>query len=167
MNTVYIGIGSNIGRREEYIEKALLLMEEYGIRIKKVSSLYETEPYGMKEQPLFLNLVVEAMTYMEPKELLNILKIIEKEVGRKKRTRWGPREIDLDILLYEDRVVEDEGLTIPHYDLENRAFFLYPLLELNDKLRNPKTGRKISEIIKEKWGSTFIPDGMRIVRRYF
>jgi 2-amino-4-hydroxy-6-hydroxymethyldihydropteridine diphosphokinase len=144
---VYLGIGSNLGERRKNIEEAIsLLMESDSIRVKKISSLIETEPEGVREQPFFLNGVVEIETELSPSLLLKCLKSIEKELGRKDTKRWGPRIIDLDILLYGDLIIADDNLKIPHPLLTERNFVLTPLREIAPDAIHPVLGKKIQAI---------------------
>nr|WP_281012970.1 2-amino-4-hydroxy-6-hydroxymethyldihydropteridine diphosphokinase [Pseudothermotoga thermarum] len=123
-------MGSNLENRLKNIQNACLLMEKRQIQIVRKSSIYETKPYGKTDQPDFLNCVVEVETTLTPTRLLENLLEIEKILGRVRTEKWGPRTIDLDILLYGNIVFETQNLTIPHYDLLNRQFFLVPLVEL-------------------------------------
>ena len=144
---VYLGLGSNLGERRKNIEASLdLLMENPSIRVKKISSLIETEPEGVKKQPFFLNGVVEIETDLSPFLLLKFLKSIEKALGRKSARRWGPRIIDLDILLYSDLIIDDDNLKIPHPLLTERDFVLAPLKEIAPEAIHPILGKKIQEI---------------------
>lgn len=146
---VYIGLGSNLGYRKGNIRKAVSLLEGLG-RISKISSIYETEPVGPVEQRWFLNAVVEIETDLEPRELLLRLKELERRIGRSEGgERWGPREIDLDILFYGDLVMEDEDLIIPHPRIGERRFVLEPLYEIAPDLIHPITGSTVSEMLKE------------------
>lgn len=144
MPTCYIAFGSNWGDRLEYILKAFEFLKEYG-SIKKVSTLYISQPWGKTDQPEFLNGVLEFQTNLKPIELLKVLKEIEQKTGRKARERWGPREIDLDILLYEKHIIMLSFLHIPHIYLTERDFFLYPLLELNPELTHPISKVKLKD----------------------
>lgn len=126
---VYIGIGSNLGDREGNIKNALLDIAKIG-KITRKSSLYETEPMGYKDQPAFLNCVISVDTNIEPKNLLTILKKIEKRLGRENTFKNGPRTIDLDILLYGNRIVGQSDLKIPHPRMGERKFVLTPLREI-------------------------------------
>src|SRR4030067_2366568 len=114
MSIAYIGIGSKLGNREENCEKAVSLLEESGIRVLKRSSLIETEPWGVKDQPKFINMAVEAETQLAPEELLRIVKKIETALGRRETTRWGARLMYLDILLYDNLTIDTTELQIPH-----------------------------------------------------
>src|SRR3972149_7007496 len=114
MSIAYIGIGSNLGDREGNCERAIKLLIANGITVTKRSSMAETEPWGVKEQPNFINMAVEIKTGLTPEELLRLLKNIEVDVGRLPTSHWGPRIIDLDILLYDDVIMETPELQIPH-----------------------------------------------------
>lgn len=148
---VHIGIGSNLGERQNNCSKALEFLRERGIAIKKISSFYETEPWGVKEQPNFINLAIEAETGFSPHELLFILKDVENRIGRTKTMRWGPRIIDLDILFYGDEIIDTEDLQIPHHMLHKRDFVLVPLDEISPDKIHPvlkKTIRQLKEELK-------------------
>ncbi len=141
---VFLGLGSNLGDRLGYLLSAMDRISELG-EVRAISTVYESEPWGVEEQPPFLNCVLEFWTDIPPEELLKMLKEIERAVGRRERFHWGPREIDIDILLYGNEVFEGKELKIPHPHLEERDFVLVPLLEVDRKLRNPKNGRSLSE----------------------
>jgi len=144
----YIGIGSNLGDRKENCLRAVRLLRENDINVLKESSLYETEPWGVKDQPRFINMVVMVETTKPPMELLKTLKSIESKMGRRPSKRWGPREIDLDILLYDDMIVDEEELKIPHPLLEKRDFVLVPLAEIAPNLIHPISRKTISELLR-------------------
>ncbi|MFN3739075.1 MAG: 2-amino-4-hydroxy-6-hydroxymethyldihydropteridine diphosphokinase [Thermodesulfovibrionales bacterium] len=144
--TVYIGIGSNIGNREKNCLEAIRLMEEKGIKVIKRSSLYETEPWGVKDQPMFINMVIEAETEYAPAELLNLLKSIERAMGRTETKRWGPRIIDLDILFYNNLILNTPELRIPHPYIHERDFVLKPLSEIAPELEHPVLKKRIKEL---------------------
>lgn len=127
---VFLGLGSNLGCRESNLYLAVRRLEESGIRLVRASSIYETEPFGRTDQPLFLNTVVEVRTDLEPEELLKAVKAIENLLGRRPGPRWGPRSIDIDILLYDDLRLQSKELVIPHRGLSERAFVLVPLQEI-------------------------------------
>ncbi len=133
-----IGLGSNVGDRYSNLMRAVRAMSADGkIILEKTSSIYETSPVGVLEQPTFLNAVVEGITALDPFCLLQYLKDIEDAVGREKTYRWGPRVIDLDIILYGDLQMQTDGLTIPHAEMKNRAFVLIPLAEIEPDLVLP------------------------------
>ncbi len=147
MAEVYIGIGSNLGDREDYIRKSIGLMNDFGIAVIRLSSIIETEPYGYTDQPPFLNCVAHVETFYSPLHLLNALQLIEKTLGRKRSIRWGPRTIDLDILLYNSVVIDTPRLKIPHPDMVNRYFVLKPLSEIAPDLVNPVLGKTMTELL--------------------
>ena len=130
MTICYLGLGSNVGDRAQHLKRARAALEARGARILRQSSVHETEPFGIVAQPRFLNQVLEVDWSGSPHELLTTAKAVEAEVGRSETFRWGPREIDVDILLFGDLVFEDGDLTIPHPGLAERDFVLVPLHEL-------------------------------------
>ncbi len=149
MATVYIGIGSNLGNRQENCLRAIELLQKKGIIVTKCSSLYETEPWGVKDQPLFINMAIEIETGLKPKVLLKILKDVEKEVGRKESLKWGPRIIDLDILLIDNIVLNEDNLKIPHPLMHKREFVLRPLCEIAPDIKHPLLKLSIYELIQK------------------
>lgn len=130
MATAYIGIGSNLGNRQKNCLRSIELLEKRGIIVKKRSSMNETEPWGVKDQPQFINMAIEIETELGPHELLRILKDVEREVGRGATFKWGPRIIDLDILLFNDLFLREDNLQIPHPLMHERDFVLKPLCEI-------------------------------------
>ena len=148
MPRAYIGLGANLGPREVTLLRAAdLLAAEPGIEVLEISQLRETEPVGDVEQPSFLNGAVVLETTLSPRELLDVLLRIERELGRVRGgERWGPRTIDLDLLLYDDEIVEEEGLRVPHPRLYERRFVLEPLADLEPELMIPGKGR-VSELL--------------------
>lgn len=150
-NEVYLGLGSNKGDREKYIIDAVnKIIQQNKIVLQLTSSLYETKPFGFENQNNFLNLVISVRTNAEALKLLDILKDIEKKVGRTNSFKWGPREIDIDILLFGDIVIDEEKLTIPHKHLMNRDFFYIPILEINPNILLPESGKKLKDLIPSK-----------------
>ena len=138
MSIAYIGFGSNIGDRLAYIQSAIHTLSEIaGITLQKISSIYTTDPVGYESQAQFLNGVAAIQTSLSPLSLLHALKDIETAIGRKHRTRWGPREIDLDILIYGDLYVQTQKLVIPHPEMHLRGFVLVPLAEIAPDLVHP------------------------------
>jgi 2-amino-4-hydroxy-6-hydroxymethyldihydropteridine diphosphokinase len=138
MVQAFIGLGSNVGDRLWYLQQAVrCLRERVGVQVMKASSIYETEPVGAAGQAWFLNGVVEVETTLSPAMLLEKTQAIEHELGRDTPYRWGPRTIDLDILLYDDIQVRTPSLEIPHAELCHRAFVMIPLLELAPDLCLP------------------------------
>lgn len=149
MIVAYIGIGSNLGNREKNCLRAIELLEKRGIPVKKRSSMYETEPWGIKDQPRFINMAIEIETFFEPGELLRILKEVEREVGRGVSFKWGPRIIDLDILLFGNIFLKEDNLEIPHPLLDKRDFVLKPLCEIAPDMIHPLLKVKICDLLKE------------------
>ena len=145
MTTVYLCLGSNLGEREENLMQALTLLSQ-NIKIEKVSSIYETEPIGYKEQPFFLNLVCQISTNLSPEELLHLAKTIENKMGRVPSFPDAPRLIDVDIILYDNQVIRTKDLIIPHADMSNRAFVLMPLVEIAPGLVHPQGGKSIADL---------------------
>ena len=146
-NTAYIGLGSNKGDKAGYLREAVLrIREDKNCSVIAASSVYETKPYGLKDQDNFLNAALEIKTGYSFSELLPVLKRIEAELGRTENRRWGPREIDLDLLLYNDIVYRDEKLTIPHDEIQFRDFVLVPLCEIAPDLIHPALNKKICNI---------------------
>jgi 2-amino-4-hydroxy-6-hydroxymethyldihydropteridine diphosphokinase len=134
-HTAYVGLGSNIENRERYLQQAVShLNRTPGIKVIASSSVYETDPVGYVEQPPFLNMVVALATTLQPLQLLAAMLEIEKSLGRTREIRWGPRTIDLDLLLYEECTISEQDLTLPHPRMGERAFVLIPLLEVFAKL---------------------------------
>lgn len=149
MTTVYIGLGSNIGDREQFINHALwFLRESEDIKVVKVSSLYETAPEGGPPQPEFLNCAAEIETKRGPQDLLYLLKGIERKVGRTEGAlKWAPREIDLDILLYGDLIISTDELMIPHPLMHERIFVLEPLCEIAKDAVHPVFNRTVEQLL--------------------
>lgn len=136
MNESYLSLGSNMGDRLEMLKQAVRSLSEHSsIEVAAISSLYETEPVGFTEQAPFLNMVVHVRTPLSALELLDVCQEIENKLHRERLVRWGPRTIDLDILLYNQDNMETERLIIPHPRMHERAFVLIPLLELNPSLK--------------------------------
>lgn len=149
-HTVYLGLGSNLGDSRQYLQTALeKLSASDQIRGVKSSEWIRTKPYGVLEQPDFLNGAAVMETLLTPWELLDFLHEVEAEAGRVRKERWGARTLDLDILFYDDNVIDSERLTIPHADMINREFVLAPLAELNPHLRHPITGETVQEMLKK------------------
>ena len=142
MTLAYVGLGANLGPREITLLRAVdLLAETEGVEVRAVSQLRETKPVGVVDQPLFLNGAVVLDTSLSPRELLDRLLEIEHELGRVRDVRWGPRVVDLDLLVYGDRQIEEPGLRVPHPRLHERRFALEPLAELDPELAVPGLGR--------------------------
>ena len=145
-HTVFIALGTNIGDREENLNTALDALQAQ-ISIIKKSQLYETKPWGYLNHPKFLNMVLKGETALSPNGLLSFLKSIEEEMGREKTIRYGPRNIDLDVLYYDDMMLESDLLTIPHKEIRHRDFVLYPLCEIAPDWLHPKLKQNILELL--------------------
>ncbi|MEA3442756.1 MAG: 2-amino-4-hydroxy-6-hydroxymethyldihydropteridine diphosphokinase [Chloroflexota bacterium] len=152
MNTVYLSLGSNSGDREENLSQALALLSQK-VKLEKTSSIYETEPMGYKEQPLFLNLACQITTDLNPGELLELAKRIEKKLGRIPGFPDSPRPIDIDILLYDDKIIAMPDLIIPHPRIQERAFVLIPLSEIAPELIHSELNKSIGEMAAAVAGS--------------
>jgi 2-amino-4-hydroxy-6-hydroxymethyldihydropteridine diphosphokinase len=148
MATVYLGLGSNLGDRKQNLSQALGLLSTH-VMIEKASSVYETEPVGYKDQPLFLNAVCRISTELNPKQLLRLAKKIEAKLGRKPGFPNAPRLIDIDILFYGDEVFSSPELTVPHRRLAERAFVLVPLAEIAPNLIHPVSSKTIKELLAD------------------
>lgn len=139
MATVYLGLGSNIGDRRGHLAHGLRRLDQE-LGVTRVSSVWETDPVGYEDQPRFLNLAVRVETDEGPRAVLETARAIERERGRERGPRDGPRTLDIDVLLYSDQVVREEGLNVPHPRMHDRSFVLVPLLELDPNLADPRTG---------------------------
>ncbi|MFP7480117.1 2-amino-4-hydroxy-6-hydroxymethyldihydropteridine diphosphokinase [Terribacillus saccharophilus] len=144
MNQAWIALGSNIAPRETYLQQAIQTLSEHEeIKLKQISTVYETDPVGYEDQDQFLNMVAEVETNLDPLELLHICQDIEQDLGRKRIIRWGPRTVDLDILLYSNENMNVEELILPHPRMHERAFVLVPLAEIAAEL--PLKGKSVQE----------------------
>lgn len=147
---VFLAMGSNLGNREQYIREGIKALEACPqVRVKQVSQLLVTKPYGGVEQEDFLNGAMEIETLWTPEELLEQLHVIEAAAQRKREIHWGPRTLDLDILFYDKAIVETIDLQIPHVDMQNRYFVLKPLNELAPYFRHPVLGKTVSELLSQ------------------
>jgi len=149
MALIGIGLGSNLGDRLNNLRSAVRWLENEGFCIKSKSDVFETPPFGVEDQPYFLNACLLADFFEGPHEILRRLKDIEVKLGRKPRLRWGPREIDLDILFIDNLVLNDEDLVIPHPQLHERPFVIVPLAQICPKWRHPLLGLTIEELCKD------------------
>ena len=148
MNEVYLGLGSNKGERLIYLKRAIDELHKVG-KIITVSPVYETEPWGEIVQPRFLNAVIRMVTELTPLLLLREVKAIEQRVGRQPSPRWGPREIDIDILFYDGLILDTPELKIPHPYLHVRPFVLIPLADIAPDLVHPVLKKTVCELVKE------------------
>jgi len=147
MNTAYLSLGSNIGNRLEYLQQAVRLLQQLeSVDVRQVSSVYETDPVGYEDQAAFLNMVVEIDTTWNPHEVLRKCNEIEVQLGRTREIHWGPRTVDLDILLYNEENMKTEDLIIPHPRMMERGFVLIPLVELQADLVDPQSKQLILEV---------------------
>ncbi len=147
MTRAYVGVGANLGDREATIRAALAALGAQ-TRVVAVSTLRETDPVGVADHPPFLNGAAALETELAPRELLDALLAVEQELGRERRERWGPRTIDLDLLLYGEEAIDEPGLTVPHPRLHQRRFALEPLLDLDPDLSVPGRGR-VDDLLAE------------------
>ena len=147
MNKVWIALGSNMGEGRKNLDLAIKMMNERGVSVKKVSTYIETEPYGYTEQDNFVNAVCIAETKLSPKELLETLLKIELEMGRVRIIKWGPRIIDLDILFYEDLIIDEEDLKVPHIEIQKRSFVLEPMNEISPDKIHPVFKKSVNQLL--------------------
>ena len=147
--SVYLSLGSNVGNRLQNLQAAVeRLRAELDVTVWKESRVYETEPVGDVDQGPFLNMAVSVETTLEPLDLLECVQSIEQEIGRERTRRWGPRVIDIDIVLWDDVVLTTEVLTIPHPEFRKRAFVLAPLEDIAPVAKDPGTGLTIRELLR-------------------
>jgi 2-amino-4-hydroxy-6-hydroxymethyldihydropteridine diphosphokinase len=156
LKTVYLGIGSNVGDREANLREALERLEAAGIRVARRSSIYETEPRDLRDQPWFLNAVVEVETDLFPLQLFAHIQNVEREMGRRRLTPKGPRNIDIDILFYGRSVIDTADLQVPHPRIAQRRFVLEPLSEIASEFRHPVSGKTAREML-----AAIEPQGVR------
>ena len=146
---VFLSLGSNLGDRAGYLTRAIQALDTLEcVSVIAVSPVYETEPLGIQDQPAFLNITAEIETALPPLELLNVVKGIERELGRVDGTRWGPRLIDIDLVMAGDTVVSLPGLNLPHSEFRSRAFVLAPLADIAPEAVDPVSGRSIRELLE-------------------
>lgn len=146
MSFAYIALGSNLGDKEKNLRRALLLLTQQGVEVVRVSSFLSTEPYGVTDQPQFLNAVACVRTSLAPLALLDVLLATELAMGRVRLRHWGERNIDLDLLVYEDVVLDTPRLHLPHPDMQNRDFVLLPLAEIAPELKHPTLQKTVYEL---------------------
>lgn len=159
MNIAYLSLGSNIGERERYLRQAIDALQAHPeIDVLQQSSIYETEPVGFVDQANFLNIVVQIDTSLPPVDLLNECQAIEKAFDRVRTVHWGPRTLDVDILLYNDATIQMERLIVPHQEMNGRTFVLAPLVEIAPQLAHPETKQLFRDILKEATGDVWLYD---------
>lgn len=149
MSKVWIALGSNMGNGRKNLDEAVENMNKNGVKVEKISTYIETEPYGYTEQDNFVNAVCIAETELSPRELLKTLLAIELEMGRVRLIRWGPRIIDLDILFYEDLIIDEEDLKVPHIEIQKRSFVLEPMDEISPEKVHPVFKKTVHELLLE------------------
>ena len=148
-HTAYVALGSNLGAKGQNLRRALLLLLQQGIEVERVSSFITTAPYGVTDQPQFLNGVCRVRTVLSPLELLRTLLAVERQMGRVRLRHWGERNIDLDLLLYEDVLLDTPELRLPHPDMQNRDFVLLPLAEIAPDLQHPTLRKSMARLRDE------------------
>lgn len=159
----FIGLGSNLGDREASVRQALeQLARTPGTTVVRASSLYDTEPVGVADQPNFLNAVAHLETELSPHQLLWNLMLIERRLGRVRAQRWGPRTIDLDLLIYDDLVIDEADLQLPHPEMHKRSFVLVPLVELEPMLIHPVTGETMLSLLQRLGARPLVKHGTRL-----
>ena len=147
--SIFIALGSNLGDKESNMKEALQRLSQRGVTVCKVSDFMATRPYGVTDQPDFLNAVAEIKTDNSPTELLRVLLQVEQEMGRKRIRHWGERNIDLDLLLYDERIIDLPDLQVPHPDMQNRDFVLRPLVQIAPNVVHPVLRKTVGQLWKE------------------
>lgn len=147
MSKVWIALGSNMGEGRKNLDLAIKMMNERGVLVEKVSTYIETEPYGYTEQDNFVNAVCIAETKLSPRDLLEVLLKIELDMGRVRIIKWGPRIIDLDILFYEDLIIDEEDLKVPHIEIQKRSFVLEPMNEISPDKIHPVFKKTVHQLL--------------------
>ena len=147
MSKVWIALGSNMGEGRKNLDLAIKMMNERGVLVEKDSTYIETEPYGYTEQDNFVNAVCIAETKLSPRELLGVLLKIELDMGRVRIIKWGPRIIDLDILFYEDLIIDEEDLKVPHIEIQKRSFVLEPMNEISPDKIHPVFKKTVHQLL--------------------
>ena len=164
MPDVYLGIGGNLGDRERTLKQAVkALADATGLKLLGASGVYETDPVCVEDQPRFLNAVLRVETSLEARDLLSLLLSVEQRFGRIRERKWGPRTLDLDVLLYGDQIIKEDALELPHPHMHERAFVLVPLCDLNPAGRHPVLGRRFSELAEAAGGEgVVLVDGLSL-----
>lgn len=158
LQTVYLAFGANLGNPKDQIEQGIRTLNDRGVNVIERSSWFETEPVHVNDQPWFLNLVARAETSHEPHELLTLCQQTEKQAGRVPSERFGPRHLDIDILLYGDHRIESETLVIPHPRMSERRFVLIPLLEIAPDLKDPVLNQPYADMLSR------LDEGKKVLR---
>ncbi|WP_210138224.1 2-amino-4-hydroxy-6-hydroxymethyldihydropteridine diphosphokinase [Staphylococcus sp. GDH8C109P] len=148
MSYAYLGLGSNVGDRETQLDQAIHILNEIeGINVTQTSLIYETDPVGYVEQPQFLNQCIEIQTTLTPRDLLNACLETEQQLHRVRDIRWGPRTLDVDILLFDKQIINEDDLVIPHPRMLERSFVLIPLNDIAPDFTEPHTNKKIRNLV--------------------
>lgn len=148
MSHIYLSLGTNLGDRQVNLQQALQALKRQ-VTITAVSHVYETKPWGVTDQPAFFNMCIAGKTALAAHELLDFCKQIETEVGRKPTFKWGPRLIDIDILFYDDRILQDDTLAIPHPFVHERVFVLAPLADIAPHYQHPQTHKTVAQMLAD------------------
>mgnify|MGYP001507533588 FL=1 len=148
MVKAYLGLGSNIGNRELQLNEAIKILHDYqGIQVTQVSHIYETEPVGYTNQPKFLNLCIEIETELNPQSLLKCCLTTEQQLHRKREIRWGPRTLDIDILLLDNQIIEQDNLSVTNHIMKERSFVLIPLNDIATNQIEPISNKSIGQLV--------------------
>lgn len=145
----FLSLGSNLGDRQTNLRLSIELLERFDLKIIKLSSIYETAAWGLTDQPAFLNQVIEVETEFLPGSLLMLCQEVEAQMGRQRVKKWGPRNIDVDILIYEDEIMDEDDLMIPHPFMHERRFILVPFCEIAPDLEHPVYDKTIKTLLKD------------------